>query len=106
EAAGRRLCALLQAWLGAVRVGQAHRNHGPLAFARTDLQPAAMQFRQRTRDGEAEPRAGMALGELVLHLFERIAETLEGIARNAATGIADGDQRAVAGAAGAHMDAV
>ena len=35
---------------------------------------AAMQLDQRAGDGEAEPAALMALGELVLDLLERAAE--------------------------------
>ena len=62
----------------------AHRHDGADAFGRSDLQRAAMQLGQRARDGEAEARAGMALGELVLHLLERPAELAELVLGDAA----------------------
>src|SRR5690606_11415009 len=75
--------------------GYAHRNYRAHALGGADFQRAAMQFGERARNGKAQAGAGMVLGELVLHLFERAAEFSQCILGDAAAIVLDGqDHRA------------
>ena len=80
----------------------AHRHDRADTFGRADFQRAALQLGQRARDGEAKAGPGMALGELVLHLFERPAELAQRFLRDAAAIVLDGQHQRAGGVAGAH----
>ena len=86
---GRSSQAALQQRDGRFPNRDAHRNDGADAFRRADLQRAAMQFGQRARNGQPEPRALVVLGELVLHLLERPAELAKRVLGNAAAIVLD-----------------
>ena len=69
------------------RLRQMHADDRASADSRADAHRAAMQIDQRTRDGEAEPRAFHAIVERAVELFERPAKPRERRRRDAHAGI-------------------
>ena len=65
---------------------------------------AALLFRQRARDRQAESGAGDAARVAAIELRERLEDEVDLVRRNARAVIADGDGRHVAFAAGADFD--
>ena len=63
----------------------------PLPTSLSIVKRAAMQLDQRSRDGEAEARPALGLGELVFDLLEGPAELFDVLGRNADAGIGDCD---------------